>query len=358
MKKALGLVLGLLIAVTTFAGNKQFDTMVIFGDSTSDNGNLYRYLLSTLPVSPPYYEGHFSNGPLWVEQLYDSYYPEGNAEGFQDYAVGGAGAVLSYKQKLPFTLAIEISNYLYWHTYGKKDTTLYTLWIGANNYLNGPTNIESITDSVVAAIGNALERLIITGGNKFFVINLPDLGNTPHAIKLGNQELVTELVSVHNYKLAAKVEELKAQYPEVTFIYFDVYSILKDAVDHASELGFSNVTDSCYLGGYTGWLSKSPPSDKTLQAYFKQQDPKFNSTYWNMIETNPQLKEAAIASYLSSMLPAKNKDEAASCDGHVFWDAVHPTTKAHSFIAQKARELIDAEGLEALSIVFPVAPLG
>ncbi|CEG55512.1 Phosphatidylcholine-sterol acyltransferase (fragment) [Legionella fallonii LLAP-10] len=118
--------------------------MVIFGDSISDTGNLYRFMWNKLPISPPYYQGRFSNGPLWIEQLYSSYSPQDYVDGFQNYAVGGTGAVFSYKQNLPFTFGREVSDYLYWNTYGKKATTLYTIWIGANNYLNGPTNIESI----------------------------------------------------------------------------------------------------------------------------------------------------------------------------------------------------------------------
>ena len=220
MKKIVCLLIGLLFSVSSFSDNKHFDTMVIFGDSLSDTGNLYRYLWYKLPVSPPYFEGRFSNGPLWAEYLYDAFFPYYNKEGFQDYAVGGAGAVLSYKQNLPYTLNMELNNYLYWHTYGKKETTLYVIWIGGNNYLNGPTNGESITDSVVNAIGGSIERLIGYGADKFLVPNLPELGRAPQAAESGKQALLSQLVQMHNSKLAAKIEELKAKYPEVTFVFF------------------------------------------------------------------------------------------------------------------------------------------
>ena len=226
MKKILCFVLGLCCFSLSYADNKHFDTMVVFGDSLSDNGNLYRYLWRTLPASPPYYLGHFSNGVLWAEQLYSSYFPVEATEGFQNYAVGGAGAVLAYKQNLPYTLTMELDNYLYWHTYGKKDTTLFTLWIGGNNYLNGPTNEEAITDSVVNAIGGVIERLIKVGGTKFFVPNLPDLGRTPYAAENGSPVLLSRLVQLHNQKLAHKINELKDKYPEITVVYFDVYTFL------------------------------------------------------------------------------------------------------------------------------------
>ncbi|MDI4239484.1 hypothetical protein OZ411_42630 [Bradyrhizobium sp. Arg237L] len=45
-------------------GSKQ--TLVVFGDSLSDNGNLFN--LIGLPP-PPYWEGRSSNGPTYAEQL-------------------------------------------------------------------------------------------------------------------------------------------------------------------------------------------------------------------------------------------------------------------------------------------------
>ncbi len=180
-----------------------------------------------LPVSPPYYQGRFSNGPVWIEHLFKSYYPATNEEGFQNYAAGGAGAVLSYEETMPFTLTAELDDYLYWNTYGKKETSLFVIWIGANNYLSGPTNVDAITDSVVDSIGDAIERLIAVGGTKFFVANLPNLGLSPQARELGIESRLTELAQTHNRKLQAKVEQLRQEHPEVNIVYFDVYSFVQ-----------------------------------------------------------------------------------------------------------------------------------
>jgi phospholipase/lecithinase/hemolysin len=348
MKKTLLFILAICFATLSFADNKRFDTMVVFGDSISDNGNLYRYMWYQFPASPPYYQGRFSNGPVWIERLISSYSQlQNNPEALQDFAVAGAGAVLSYKQALPYTLFIEINNYLYWHTYGKKDTTLFTIWIGANNYLNAPSNVESITTSVVDAIGSGVERLIGQGGTKFLLINLPDLGLSPYAIEGKKEALVTDLVIKHNNKLAAKYEELKQLHPELTFIYFDIYSYFKQALDPSTDFGFINIKDSCYFGGYLGWLMK--PNDEQLKSYLKQNIPQFDDHYWQMIANNPQLKEAAAATYLYTLLPEANKTDALDCDGHVFWDRIHPTAKLHQIIADRARQVLDDAGLVAFS---------
>src|SRR5271157_6028524 len=41
--------------------------IVAFGDSLSDTGNTY--LAIGYPPSPPYYQGHYCNGPIWLEYL-------------------------------------------------------------------------------------------------------------------------------------------------------------------------------------------------------------------------------------------------------------------------------------------------
>jgi phospholipase/lecithinase/hemolysin len=342
MKKIICFILALLCSGVNYAGDKYFDTMVILGDSLSDNGNLYRFLWHTVPSSPPYYEGHFSNGPVWIEQLYSSYFPADYTDGMNNYAVGGAGAVLSYKQQFPYTLVMELDNYLYWHTYGKKDSTLFTVWIGANNYLNGPVNVEPITDSVVHAIGKTVERLIQVGGSKFFIPNLPDLGRTPYAIEQGSQALLTELVQVHNRKLAAKIVDLKDKYPDATFVTFDVYSFFNEALGEANDYGFSHVIEPCYLGGYLGLLK---PSDQTLKHYVHHLSRHMDSRNWEMIANNPQLKEAVAAGYLYQLLPKQNKNDAYFCDEYVFWDKIHPSTRAHELLAREARRALDEAGL-------------
>ena len=42
--------------------------VVVFGDSLSDTGNLFAATGGTNPI-PPYFNGRFSNGPVWVETL-------------------------------------------------------------------------------------------------------------------------------------------------------------------------------------------------------------------------------------------------------------------------------------------------
>lgn len=58
--------------------------VISLGDSFSDTGNLYALTGQRYPP-PPYYEGRFSNGPLWIEHLAKHY-----AASLHNHAVGGA----------------------------------------------------------------------------------------------------------------------------------------------------------------------------------------------------------------------------------------------------------------------------
>ena len=338
----------LLLACNAQAFTNQFDTMVVFGDSLSDNGNLYRYFFHIIPVTPPYYAGHFSNGPLWIEYLYDSYFPETYRIGLQDYAVGGAGAVLSRKENLPFTLTAELNDYLYWNTYGRKETSLFVIWIGANNYINGPSNVDELTNGVVANIGNVTEKLISAGGNKFLLANLADLARLPQAKESAKPALLTQLTLTHNRKLAEKIDELKRKYPEVVFVYLDAYTLFSEVFDSPEPYGFDNTSDACYLGSYSGWLLAMHADDESVYTNLKQQSPQLSEQQWQIIRTNPQLRAAAEASYWYHLFPAYQKKETLPCETYLFWDKVHPTTAVHKLIAATVKQKIEEAGLEAV----------
>lgn len=353
MKKLLIIALIVLFVPSLSAApiNKKFDTIVTFGDSLSDNGNLYRYMLHFLPASPPYFEGRFSNGPVWVEQLYQAIFKQED-KGMQDYAVGGAGAVLSMKENLPFTLGLEVDDYYYWHSYDHVDTSLYIVWIGSNNYLNGPLDVEKITTKVINAISTNIESLIEHGGNKFMLVGLPDLGATPEAVELGRSELLHQLSLTHNNKLKNLYHQLGQKHPDITMVYFDVNQLFNELVTNPQKYGINNTTEPCYLGSYSGWLlpQQLNPSNNELLAYLKQnQSKQYTALNPQALLQSPQLKEAIRVSYTASeaqKLGLNASKEPLQCDGYLFWDHVHPSQATHTIIANRAMQLINQAGLE------------
>ena len=69
-----------------------FSSLVIFGDSLSDVGNMANAPFSTYP-GPYYYNDRFSNGPVWVESLSVDLglgRVQRSTAGGNDFAYGGA----------------------------------------------------------------------------------------------------------------------------------------------------------------------------------------------------------------------------------------------------------------------------
>src|SRR3954468_4438171 len=69
-----------------------YSQIVVFGDSLSDTGNVNNQTFGISPGSG-YYEGRFSNGPVWVEGLATNLgvaAPTYSRGGGRDYAYGGA----------------------------------------------------------------------------------------------------------------------------------------------------------------------------------------------------------------------------------------------------------------------------
>ncbi len=63
-------VLALLSAVSAQAATTHYSSAVIFGDSLSDNGNLYALTSGRSgQPQPPYFEGRTSNGPVWADHI-------------------------------------------------------------------------------------------------------------------------------------------------------------------------------------------------------------------------------------------------------------------------------------------------
>ena len=61
-------VAALLAAAAPLANADSFSSVIVYGDSLSDNGNLYQATGGLVPA-PPYVNGEFSNGPVAVQQL-------------------------------------------------------------------------------------------------------------------------------------------------------------------------------------------------------------------------------------------------------------------------------------------------
>jgi phospholipase/lecithinase/hemolysin len=286
-----------------------FDQLYVFGDSLSDTGNIYNATGKTFPQSPPYFEGRFSNGPLWVDYLGDQLglkptlfttFPSTPATQGINFAFGGAssgsGNAVVRNPNLPGVLqqVLGFAGTLQANNQTADPNALYTLWGGGNDFLF--LNPEDST-TPVSNISLALNTLVGVGAKNILVFNLSDLGKIPAAtIDDRNPATLSESTSEFNLGLAQTVSAL-SQNPNLNIIPIDTFSLF----NQTSALGFTNVTESC--------LSRLDICDS-----------------------------------------ANNK--------FLFWDDFHPTTAAHKLVADTALAAIEAKSVPEPAINLGILGLG
>src|SRR3954463_9799860 len=232
IRRILHLVILLVMALVfdCTAVGASFSNLVVFGDSLSDIGNIAQAPLINTP-GPYYWNGRFSNGPVYAEPLTTGLglptLARSTSTGGNDFAYGGAKTTgTSFPDNL-FVQDIDdqVSHYLSSRT--ANATTLYVVFAGANDLLQGQTNMTVPVNS----LQTSMNRLVTAGARTFLVFNLPPLGNTPRFN--GSASTMTQynnLTQQYNTALATMVNGLHASNPAVTVYQFDVSALVKSAL--------------------------------------------------------------------------------------------------------------------------------
>lgn len=333
--------------------------IVYFGDSLTDNGNLHRVLLNAMPKSPPYYQGRFSNGPVWSDVVSGYFYNKYNIAS-DNFAVGGATAVFRnpFKGNLPYCLEQEVNHYVFQTIFKDRKNVLYVIWIGANDYTGGQNDVEGTTNAVVNKIMGAIDKLMSHGAHQFLVMNLPDLSQAPFAKSSGLADNVHTLSMIHNQKLAQALDALKQSQPGVQVTLFDIASIFEEMQTNVEKYNkkynkfIKNTSESCWTGGYT--LAKAKHNDienltaalrKTLLKPTVDSTPTDPKALAEHLLSSPDTAE----SYRVEQLAAKGGKACEFPDAYAFWDKVHPTRVVHEILGNLIIEKLLAEKITSAS---------
>jgi phospholipase/lecithinase/hemolysin len=348
----------LCLPISATASEPGFNKIIYFGDSLSDNGNLYSRTVGIIPKSPPYFEGRFSNGPTWAELVAEHYQQSGNMTS-ENFAVGSSTAVFHNPAKgyLPYTLTMSVYNHLIRSAYSDRAHTLYAIWIGANDYLNGSTDaaIDSATTAVVDSIGANIENLISRDAKYFLVMNLPDISNSPYGQKNPNAANFAALTKANNQKLEVMIAALQKKYPEVKIRLYDIYSDFDGLINNPEyynvkyNVNLTNLTESCWGGGYTRKRDNLLQRDKVLRDIEQQLQNSSrlrDANNLNPIDANKLADEiihnpALAAAYEVGASYAEGEKPCTNPDNHLFWDKVHPTRIGHGIFSKIMIEYID-----------------
>jgi len=226
-----------LLGMNLVASAESFSSVIVYGDSLSDNGNLYAFSGNTYPPSPPYYNGRFSNGPVAVEQLatdlgatlYD-YAVGGATSGVGNYVDGGTQTSLG-ADGLP-GMQLELAESAPLLASPLVSSSLFVVWGGANDFLvNGsPAVAAANIDGIVATLES-------DGAQHILVPGLPDLGLTPD---YSGDPAATAYSEAFNAALLADLPG--------GAIYFNTFNLLNQIDADPAAYGISNTTTPCFDG--------------------------------------------------------------------------------------------------------------
>lgn len=285
-----------LAAVSTAgaAGAQTYNRLVVFGDSLSDNGNLFAATGGTNPTSPPYFQGRFSNGPVFTELLgfnAGRYTAGAPVTGSVNYAFGGAR---TDSQASPPGMRNQLLAYTgAGGKFGAGD--LVSILGGANNIFQGipaagasanpQGSISTVALGAAADMKFIVNSVASAGAGTILVTNLPRLGTTPQFNKgpgLPASPLADYAGTTFNSALLTGMMATAAAQPNTNIILMDLYKISDTLSGSPERFGLTNAKDACL----TGMTACSTP------------------------------------------------------DTYLYWDGVHPTAAGHKLIARLASDYL------------------
>lgn len=368
------IVAALFMSAAAHAGTTDFNQMVVFGDSLSDNGNIS---LANGAQQP----SRFTTNPgeVAIERVADNYGFDltPSVTGGNDYAFGGARVAEAAGGGAIPSMTQQWANYLQ-ASGGQADAhTLYSVWGGANDILYHvkatgaaavaqqtiqqtieaqvqqalqgglpPAQVDAfieqitpaVTEQVMAAVaaqagvtpetpeqaqsgvaGAAAQELGLlgqmrgSGAEYSLVFNLPDIGNTPAAAAQGAeaQDALSKLSLLYNGVLASGLNDLSDQ--GLNIVPVDVYSLFNEVIADPTAFGLENVTDAaCGINA-------------------------------SSVECGPA----------GSGAPATYPDGTNA--SYLFADGVHPTTAGHDLLGQYILAELNAPGQISMLAEAPLA---
>lgn len=287
-------------AAPAMAGGTYSQT-VFFGDSLTDGG----FFRPLLPLTVRPVTGQFTTNPglVWSQYMADFYGmradPNGNGQTGTNYAAGGARVGINSTGALgPIpSLATQVNNYLT-STGGRADPrALYTVWGGANDIFAitnaGAPPVPTITAAVTSQIG-IVGQLRTAGARYILVPTIPDLGLAPAFRALGPAAQANGTALAVNYNTALFGGLASSN---LRVIPLDTFTLLREITANPGAYGFTNITGTACQPQITA----------------------------NSLTCNP-------TSYITPDAP----------NTYLFADGVHPTSRAHSILAEYAVSVLEA----------------
>ena len=239
------------VACAGAASAQTYNRLVVFGDSLSDNGNLFAVTGGTQPPAPVYWQGRFSTGPTFVELLgfnLGRYAAGAPVNGSINYAFGGARTDSAAS---PPGMRLQLAAYLgAGGRFGSGD--LVSILGGANNIFQGlpaagasanPTGaITPVATGAATDVNFLVNSVASAGAGTVLVTNLPKLSLTPQFRGTAAAPLADFAVTTFNTALFTGLTATAAAQPNTNIIYMDLFKIGDVIAGSPDRFGITNVT--------------------------------------------------------------------------------------------------------------------
>ena len=277
MGKRLGVAVLAGLAACGGAQAATYPAIYSFGDSLSDVGNVFAGTADTFPLPGFYFDGRFSNGPNWLDDLSAklglSISPA--LLGGNDFAVGGAqtGETIVNDPPVPVIgLTDQVKSFQIVNA-SPTPGALYSLDIGANDILNAVTALKNgqisytqmtttfLNEAVANTVG-AISGLYADGMRSLLYYEVPDLSVVPDYKELGSQFAADAgtLAKDFNTDVLNAVKDLSG----LNVFDVPIFSAIDKIVADPSAFGLTNVTTPCFSGDFETPGSVCADPDQSL----------------------------------------------------------------------------------------------
>jgi len=342
MKFASPLALGLLVAFST-SHQTAAQQYVFMGDSLVDNQNSFIFTnnlnnaglpVPVTPLTPPYFDGRFSNGINWTDRLaptqlyYADYYLSGDNCSSENPTIGGSGicdTALNPGAQPGLSLSFAFGGSLsgddgifapgapgFLSVLGDLETyvqsgripdlagSVFGVWTGGNDYSAFAVNNNGLTvgqavDQVLGNIESGLVRIGALGATRALVLNIFPLDRIPSFVSgLGPEAAgqAQQAANLHNAGIAGRLDNVRTA-TGMDIVLVDVDALYTDIFDDPLLYGFTNLTIGCITDDGTGTATGACTT-------------------------------------------------AAEEQGTLYWDGTHPTTAAHAYIHELVTATLQA----------------
>jgi len=265
----------LLFTFTAVLAHAQdYTSIVVFGDSLSDTGNVANLTEAKYGVRVPgpaadYTDGRFTDGDdtvpaaqkyfgVWIEQfaamLPSKPIIQNSLDGGTDYAYGfattGSGTgVFTFGTSDSLSVNVnnigqQITDYLAICPV-ISDKTLFVVWGGAIDVLYATAPDDAIKAAINQAVN--IQRLIDAGATRFIIPNLPPLGLVPRLNGSPTTSVpATEASVVYNQFLASALAVLRDfnRGKHLRLVQLDVFALFNQIVAAPSKYSLADVNTS------------------------------------------------------------------------------------------------------------------